>query len=172
MEHRLMKRIFLKSVLTAIAGFSLMASSAMALPDLTLVNNGNGDSDSLLFGASVDGIMLFGDTMGGWDVTRSMGSSYPAIGAVGFPEMYVTGSTTSLLGAGSLTFTFTDTFSSWDSEPESFFPDFDGIATKRQASSLEGSSIAPAPEPATMLVFGAGLVGLAGVARRKKQRIN
>ncbi|HIP49874.1 MAG TPA: PEP-CTERM sorting domain-containing protein, partial [Candidatus Pacebacteria bacterium] len=32
----------------------------------------------------------------------------------------------------------------------------------------ENTTTAPVPEPATMLLFGIGLAGLAGVSRRKK----
>lgn len=40
---------------------------------------------------------------------------------------------------------------------------------KNNEFSVAGFTAAPVPEPATMLLFGTGLVGLAGVARRKKK---
>ena len=219
-----MKNVLVKSAVLAIASVGLLVGSALALPILTLddgttsvvvVDNGGNDLAS-----STDGVIQYAGSVGGWDITMSMGSSYPAIGTVGFPEMHLSGATTSLFGPGSLTFTFEDQFTSWDNELDGLVSAFGGFGSgnvtfktyldgvelanfgpvsgafseslstyitpadpnnftisivgtvkhsqQGQASSFDGG-IAPVPEPATMLLFGTGLAGLAGVVRRKKK---
>ena len=95
--------------------FVLSSGSALALPILTLddgihtavVVNDNGAND---LANTEDGMISYFGTVGAWDITMALGSSYPAIGFYGFPQMHLTGSLTSLYGTGSMTFTFEDTF--------------------------------------------------------------
>ncbi len=191
------------------------AGSAMALPVLKITD---GTSTVEVSDANGDGVIFFGGTVGSWDVTVSMASSYPAIGDIGFPEMHLTGSTTSLSSGGTLTFTVEDTFTAWDSnlqglisgfgvwadgdvtfktyldgtllasfgpatgnfsetlsslvtptDPNNYTITIEGIiehSSASQASSFDGG-VAPVPEPATMILFGIGLIGIAGVTRKK-----
>jgi PEP-CTERM motif len=46
--------------------------------------------------------------------------------------------------------------------------DTGGFKTLTMQYSTESPAIAPVPEPATMLLFGLGLLGLVGVSRKKK----
>ena len=55
--------------------------------------------------------------------------------------------------------------------PPTLLPDFENYYVKMQNVGLNGvgsSKMQPTPEPATMLLLGSGLVGLAGYRRRKK----
>ena len=105
-----MKKLGLTLVM-AMMVMMFVVGEAWALPILKITDGSNtvtiNDTDS-------DGIVGFFGSVGGWDVTISLASSYPAIGQLGFPAMHLTGATTSLAGTGSLTFSVTDTFSSWD----------------------------------------------------------
>ncbi len=191
------------------------AGSAMALPVLTITD---GTTTVTVDDADNDGIITFGGTVGGWDVTMSMASSFPAIGKVGFPEMHLTGATTSYSSGGTLTFSVEDTFSAWDNNLKGLVSAFGGYANGNvtfntyldgtllasfgpatgafsealsslvtpidpndytitiegiidhsntcMSSSFDGG-VAPVPEPATMILFGIGLIGIAGVTRKK-----
>lgn len=188
-----------------------------ALPVLTI---SDGTNSVTVNDDNGDGIVAFMGTIGNWDFTISMASSFPAIGSLGLPEMHLTGSTTSLSGSGTLTFTVEDTFNAWNNNLDGLVSAFGGLAgsgatvefktyldgmllagfgpesgafsdslvtmitpsdpgnytlkiegtitttAAGQAASFDGG-IAPVPEPATILLFGAGLIGIAGFARKK-----
>ncbi len=193
-----------------------MVSQGWAYPTLVLSDGTNtitvDDNDQ-------DGIVGFWGTIGFWDVTISLGSSWPAIGESDEPEMHLTGATTSLAGSGTLTFTLYDTFYAWNPSLKGLTSSFGGYANgpdvtfqtyldgklladfgpstgafseslqtlvtpddtskytlkivgtitstaQGQSGSFDGG-IAPVPEPATILLFGVGLIGLAGTMRRK-----
>jgi hypothetical protein len=125
-----MERKYLINLLIVLVGSFFICTNAMALPHLTISDGSctvdiqdNSDDD---FYNSEDGLIGFFGTVGGWDATMSFGSSYPATGTIGFPEMHLSGSTLALTGSGTLTFTFEDTFSSWDDNLEGLVSAFGG----------------------------------------------
>ena len=120
-----MKKLGLTLVM-AMMGVMLIAGGAWALPILTITD---GTATVTVNDTDSDGIAGFFGSVGGWDVTLSMASSYPAIGKPGFPAMHLTGSTTSLCGTGSLTFSVSDTFASWDAALEGLVSGWGGFAS-------------------------------------------
>ncbi|HEB49263.1 MAG TPA: PEP-CTERM sorting domain-containing protein [Desulfobulbus sp.] len=216
-----MKKTFLRSAVIALAGVGLMAGSAGATPILTISDGSSTVTIQDGVGNSLDGIISYSGSIGAWDVTMSLASSYPAIGTLGAPEMHLTGSSVALTDGGTLTFTFEDKFSSWNNDLDGLISSFGGYGSGNVtfstylddvqlanfgpvsgafsdsmvsmvvpdypddyilkivgvidnpasglATSFDGG-IAPVPEPATMLLFGTGLAGLAGVVRKKKKQ--
>lgn len=49
---------------------------------------------------------------------------------------------------------------------QSYSPPGDAYYAWRDGAGIQGHTIGPAPEPATLLLFGSGLLGLAGLGRR------
>jgi len=197
-----------------------LVNQGWALPVLTITDGAN---STTIQDDNGDGVLNFSGTVGGWDITISLASSYPAIGEADAPEMHLTGATTSLSSDGNITFTFEDTFSEWNPNISGLISRFGGVASSGseikfytylndnllanfgpetgafsdslasmitpansnnyslkivgvisttasgQAASFDGG-IAPVPEPATILLFGFGLIGLAGIARKKVKK--
>ena len=118
-----MKKLGLTLVM-AMMVMMFVVGEAWALPILT-ITDGSTTKEGQYF---ADGTVFFVGTVGGWDVSISLASSYPAIGQPGFPAMHLTGSTTSLYGTGFLNFSVTDTFTSWDSSLEGLVSAWGGYA--------------------------------------------
>ena len=170
-----MKKIMVKGLALAFLGTLFVAGSAFALPiidgpagpfnDMDVYNFAGGPvtldagTYNLLF-------TLSGETHGGWD------ASGPATDY--FYIHYDLGSTSEnfsyIPGLGTLSIEIpisvdlaTDDLFNLTAWSDTTSPNHQEIWN------LDGASLSETPEPATMLLFGTGIAGLAGISRRRKK---
>lgn len=177
-----MRKTLLPWLVSALLGTMVVAGPAMAIPvtlDLTTDSWGEETSFEMILGSGVDAVSVAFDNMpgrfGGFVETGDLGDNATYqfewdldIGDYAFTiyDAYGDGIHYPWIGnvLGRLTLTTPDQVfvSSEDNNP------FTG-SEMTFAFSIAGDSVAPAPvpEPATILLIGTGLVGLAGASRKK-----